>query len=62
MEMLAMAIKLLCSSVIKVICFIYSLHRQRLHSTLCMCLSACHETYHMIAKVNPVLLVKFGGV
>ena len=22
----------------------------------------CHETYHMIAKVDPVLLVKFGGV
>ena len=22
----------------------------------------CHETYHMIAKVNPVLVVKFGGV
>ena len=21
----------------------------------------CHETYHMMAKVNPVLLVKFGG-
>ena len=44
MEMLAMAIKLLCSSVIKVICFIYSLHRQRLHSmcllTQDLCLSA----------------------
>ena len=22
----------------------------------------CHETYHMIAKVDPVLFVKFGGV
>ena len=22
----------------------------------------CHETYHMIAKVDPILLVKFGGV
>ena len=21
-----------------------------------------HETYHMIAKVDPILLVKFGGV
>ena len=22
----------------------------------------CHETYHMVAKVDPVLLVKFGKV
>ena len=22
----------------------------------------CHETYHMIAKVDSILLVKFGGV